>query len=78
MYAYILVEIPAGSPRDLEKKIQKLHRRVVEARSVYGSRYDIVVKVKTKDPEEIDDIVDMIQRLQKGITTVTLESVGGT
>jgi DNA-binding Lrp family transcriptional regulator len=76
MYAYVLVEVPGGSPLDLERKIAKF-KGVIESRSVYGSHYDIVVRVETENQEECDKVVDAIQLLEKGVYTVTLQAKVG-
>ncbi len=73
MYAYILVEIPAGSPREISQKIQTIEG-VIEARSVYGSHYDIIVRARGDKQAVLPRITDHIQSLGKGILTVTLEA----
>jgi DNA-binding Lrp family transcriptional regulator len=73
LYVFILVEIFGGSPRQLEKNISRIHG-VVEARSVYGSRYDVVVRARAKSREECNNIVDSIQKLHGRIYTSTLEA----
>jgi len=73
LFAYILVDVPAGSPRDLATRISRF-KGVVEARSVYGSQYDIVVRAKIHDKQDIYKITDRIQSLKKGILTETFEA----
>lgn len=73
MYVFILVEIFGGSPRELEKDISRLNG-VIEARSVYGSRYDVVVRARARNREECNNIVDSIQKLRGRIYTSTLEA----
>lgn len=75
LFAYILVDVPAGAPRTFEKAISK-YKGVVEARTVYGSRYDIVVRVKAEKKTDIYKITDKIQSLKQGILTTTLEAKG--
>lgn len=73
LFAYILVDVPAGAPRDLATRISRF-KGVVEARSVYGSRYDIVVRAKMHSETGIYKITDRIQSLEKGILTETFEA----
>jgi len=73
VYAYILVDVPAGFPRGLAEKIRKFEG-VLEAKSVYGARYDIVVRVNAEKREGFMRITDNIQSLGRGILTVTLEA----
>jgi DNA-binding Lrp family transcriptional regulator len=76
MYAYILVEVPAGSPREVSKRIEQL-KGVIEARSVYGSHYDIIVRAEAEERADFSKITDDIQSLGKGILTATLEAMEG-
>jgi len=73
VFAYILVDVPAGVPRDLENKIRGF-AGVVEARTVYGSRYDIIVRVEAEKASDIYSIADRIQNLKPGTLTSTFEA----
>jgi len=73
LYTYILVEVPAGFPTGLAEKIRKFEG-VLEAKSVYGARYDIVVRADAEKREGVIRITDSIQSLGRGILTVTLEA----
>lgn len=77
--AYVLIHCTAGSEEKLITEIAKI-QDVKEVRGTYGI-HDIVVKVKSKDSETMNNIITNTIRRMPGITStntlIAIEEQGG-
>ena len=69
--AYIMVRVDAGEERDVIKKIQKLPE-VKDSNIIYGE-WDVVMKIKVKNVEEITAfVVDKLRKIKAVKLTSTM------
>lgn len=63
-WAYILLNTEPGQMENVQEKIKQING-VEEAHMVYGN-YDILIKVKSRNPKELKTIVQNI-RIQENV-----------
>ena len=71
VFAYIMVRVDAGKERDVLKKVQKFSE-VKDSNIIYGE-WDVVMKIKVKNIEEITAfVVDKLRRIKPVKLTSTM------
>ncbi|HID44036.1 MAG TPA: Lrp/AsnC family transcriptional regulator [Archaeoglobaceae archaeon] len=71
--AYILVNTDTGQEYSVYDEIKAL-KGVVEVNIVYGV-YDIVVKVKTEDNDELRRLIEFVRKISGIRSTLTLIAI---
>lgn len=69
--AYILVKCKLGLEEKVVNSLKKIDG-VAEVEQVYGTPYDIIVKVSCDTPKKLDAVVWRIRRVARVISTQTL------
>lgn len=71
---YVLAKVRPGWDLKVIREIKKI-KQVLEVSSVYGE-YDLVIKIKVEDFDELDDLIFNVLRKIGGIvaTTTLIES----
>ena len=69
--AYVLFKVSSGTEREVAKKLVDF-REVLQADIIFGE-YDVVVKVSTRDLEELEDFVsEKIRAVPNVLVTSTM------
>ena len=69
--AYVMVKLEAGKDKDVFTEVKKL-TQIREASATYGA-YDLLIKVKFENIEQLDEFIFGVLRRIPGVTeTVTI------
>ncbi|MHA1632503.1 MAG: Lrp/AsnC family transcriptional regulator [Candidatus Freyarchaeota archaeon] len=68
--AYVLVIVEPGKERDIKKKLKNLPQ-CKEVHEIYGE-YDLIIKVQTRNLQELDAFVMKLRKIKNIRATSTL------
>ncbi len=69
--AYILVKCKLGFEPEVANSLKKIDG-VAEVEQVYGTPYDIIVKIACDTPKKLDAVVWRVRRIARIISTQTM------